>query len=82
MSQNHSFGDLLKWSLSFIMTLQNNYSRLKQNKTNNKEMKKRGISPKHTVSQRDFPAPGSENEKLTIFKSGMAFRIDHKPITV
>ena len=45
-------------------------------------MKKRGNSPKRTVSQRDFPAPGSENEKLTIFKSGMAFRIDHKPITV
>ena len=58
----------------------NNYSRLKQNKTNNKEMKKKGNSPKHTVSQRDFPA--SENEKLTILKPGMAFRIDHKPITV
>ena len=57
MSQNHSFGDLLKWSLAFIMTQQNNYSRLKQNKTkqnktNNKEMKKGELAqniPCHSV---------------------------------
>ena len=37
---------------------------------------------KRTVSQRDFPAPASENENETMRKSGIASRSDHNPDTV